>query len=245
MQMCDEITVSTQYLRDYYRSKVDHPNISVITNSIPYFWMGHYYNEELILKNYQKHKHKPRILYAGSANHFFSEYCNPNIVDDFYHVREAILENMHRYTFVFVGAFPRCLQEQIKDRSIEFYEWKTMDMYPNFLANLEINMWIAPLADNNFNKAKSDLKFLEASALGHPIACQDLCTYAVAPIRFQTGKQMIEKLDETLRDQDVFLKASRKARQLLQGRWLENPENIGKYEDIYQFSYGDPRRKYV
>jgi hypothetical protein len=245
MQMCDEITVSTQFLRDYYRAKTEHPNISVIPNSIPYFWMGYYHNEELILRNYRRHKNKPRILYAGSANHFFSEYCSPNTLDDFSHVREAILKNMHKYKFVFVGAMPLCLKDEIIKGNIEFYDWKTMDVYPNFLANLEINMWIAPLADNVFNKAKSDLKFLEASALGLPIACQDLCTYAVAPIRFQTGEQMIQKLDQTLENEEVFIKASRKGRELIQGRWLENPENIGKYLDIYQYSYGDPRRKYV
>ena len=106
-------------------------------------------------------------------------------------------------------------------------------------------MCIAPLNNNIFNKGKSDLKFLEAAALGLPIACQDMCTYTSAPIRFQTGMQMIQKIQDTLATEESFLAASRHARSLIEGRWLEREENINKYLDVYLFPYGDARRKYI
>jgi hypothetical protein len=36
---------------------------------------------------------------------------------------------------------------------------------------------IAPLLDNEFNHAKSNIKFLESSALGTPCICQNISTY--------------------------------------------------------------------
>ena len=64
--------------------------------------------------------------------------------------------------------------------------------YPGLLDSLEPNMLIAPLADNTFNKAKSDLKYIESCCYGLPIACQDLCTYQDAPYKFTTGDEMID-----------------------------------------------------
>ena len=43
------------------------------------------------------------------------------------------------------------------------------------------------LEDSNFNKAKSDLKFIEACAFGIPSVMQDLCTYDAAFHKFKTA----------------------------------------------------------
>ncbi|MBP1805034.1 glycosyltransferase [Rubellimicrobium aerolatum] len=53
--------------------------------------------------------------------------------------------------------------------------------YPDFVRWLrEVVDWdiaLIPLADDRFNRAKSDLKFIEAAALGTAIACSDVPTY--------------------------------------------------------------------
>lgn len=243
--LCDEVTVSTPFLRDYYLKETSQKNITVIPNAPPEFWIGHFYNEKTLLKNYKTHKNKPRIIYAGASGHFHYSEDGRVIPDDFTHVKEAVMSTADRYKWIFVGGFPTSLVSLVKAGIIEYHPWQTLDKYPKFLASLEASMCIAPLLENDFNKAKSDLKFLEASCLGLPVACQDISTFAVAPIRFKTGEEMIKRLDETLESEETFLKASRRARALIEHRWLERDENIGKYLDVYCFPFGDPRRKYV
>ena len=106
-------------------------------------------------------------------------------------------------------------------------------------------MFIAPLCNNNFNKAKSDLKYIEASALGLPIACQDICTYEDAPIKFNTGDEMIDKIKETLSDERRFIKESVNGRNVAEGRFLETEKNLYQYYDNYMYDQGDPERKYL
>ncbi len=244
MELCDEITVSTVYLRDYYLKKTNQKKITVIPNYPPMFWIGDLYSEENLLRNYRKHKGRPRILYAGASGHFAADPTG-NTIDDFYHVKDAIAKTADEFKWVFVGGFPVSLMHLIQAGKVESLPWQTMDAYPRTLASIGVNMAIAPLADNSFNRAKSDLKYLEASALGIPIACQDICTYANAPIRFRTGDEMIEKIREVLRTEESFIEHSRAGRRAIESRWLERDENYGKYLDVYQFPYGDPRRKYV
>jgi hypothetical protein len=166
-------------------------------------------------------------------------------VDDFYHVKEAITKTVDEFTWVFVGAFPIGLTPLVRAGKIESIAWQTMDAYPRKLSTLEVSMAIAPLADLPFNRAKSDLKYLEASALGIPIACQDMCTYANAPIRFRTGEEMIEQIRTTLRTEEEFIEHSRAARRAIENRWLEREENYGRYLDLYRFPHGSPLRKYL
>ncbi len=244
MELCDEVTVTTHALRDYYLEHTKQKNITVIPNYLPRFWIGHVYDEELLRRNYRKNRARPRILFAGSSNHFEHEPMKvEDIVDDFSHVREAVLSSMGEFEWVFVGAMPMYLIPYKDKGYMQYYSWKTMDAYPDFLSKLNINMCIAPLNENRFNECKSDLKFLEASALGLPIACQDMCTYAIAPIRFKTGEEMLTKIRETLRTEDAFIEASREGRRLIETRWLENKENIGKYAELYTYPYGDYRRR--
>jgi hypothetical protein len=41
----------------------------------------------------------------------------------------------------------------------------------------KMDLLIAPLVDNPFNRCKSNIKWLEFSALGIPMAGQNICTY--------------------------------------------------------------------
>ena len=102
---------------------------------------------------------------------------------------------------------------------------------------------VAPLQNNNFNKSKSDLKYIEASAFGLPIACQDLCTYANAPIKFNTGAEMIDQIVTTLKDADKYKSTCKKARQYADTRWLETDSNLDCYMELYTTPFGDKSRK--
>ena len=69
MQMCDEITVTCDYMKNYYIDKTGNKNVTVIPNYPPRYWLDQY-DEDMVEKNYSKRKNKPRVLYAGSGAHF-------------------------------------------------------------------------------------------------------------------------------------------------------------------------------
>ena len=242
MELCDEVTVSTPYLREYLLNKTSQKKISVVPNFIPYNWMGSYYSEEQILSRYRKNKERPKILYSGSSSHFDTHRITDNERDDFFHVRDMIIETRNEFEWIFVGSHPPSISPYLRSGEMQYFSWKNLIEYPQFLSSLGCSMAVAPLMENDFNRAKSDIKFLEAAALGLPIACQDMCTYAIAPIRFKTGKEMIEKIRDTLRSEESLIDAARAGRKLLEYRWLENKDNLGKFLDLYHYSYGDPRR---
>ena len=241
MAMCDEITVTCPFMRDYYKEKTGNNNVTVIPNFMPKFWIGQYYNHNRTMESFDKHKRKPRILYAGSGAHFDVDQ-RVKFKDDFEHVNNVIRSTVDKYTWVFLGAHPLPLGDLVRSGKVEFHPWRRLYEYGQGLYDLNCNMMVAPLQDNIFNKSKSDLKYIEASALGLPIACQDLCTYENAPIKFKTGDEMIDQIDYTLSDRKRYKSLCRKARQYADTRWLEDDKNIDCYTELYQYSVGDPRR---
>lgn len=244
MSLCDEITVTCDFMKDYYMSKTGNKNITVIPNFMPKFWLGHYYDLQKNMINLDKYKKRPRILYAGSGAHFDVDN-RVKQKDDFEHVNEVIRKTVDKYQWVFLGAFPLPLTDLIRNGKIEFHQWKRLYEYGQGINDLNVNMMVAPLQNNNFNKSKSDLKYIEASAFGLPIACQDLCTYKPAPIKFVTGAEMIDRIDETLRDADRYKSICKKARQYADTRWLENDENIDCYVELYTTPFGSKERKNI
>ena len=241
MEICDEITVTCPFMRDYYASKTNNKNVTVIPNFMPKFWIGGKSDINRTMESYEKNKRKPRILYAGSGAHFDVEN-RTKFRDDFEHVNDVIRRTVDKYQWVFLGAHPLPIRDLIQNGKIEFHPWKRLYEYGQGLYDLNVNMIVAPLQDSTFNKAKSDLKYIEACALGLPIACQDLCTYENAPIKFRTGDEMIDQIENTLKDRKRYKSLCKKSSQYAETRWLEDDINIDCYTELYQYGVGDPKR---
>ncbi|MCH9617342.1 MAG: hypothetical protein SP4CHLAM5_07330 [Chlamydiia bacterium] len=243
MELCDEIILSTPFLKEYYIQKGIETKCSVISNKIPYFWAGNYYHEDQMIKNYRNHKHRPRILYAGATSHI--HFRGEPGKDDFSHVIEAIKSSIHQFKWVFLGAIPWELLPNKEAEEVEFYEFEVIERYPKRVASLECSMMIAPLADHIFNYAKADVKFQEACSHGMPIACQDIIPYKHCPIRFDTGEKMLEVIRDTLKNEESYLKACRVGRHMVDKLWLELPENTAQYEELFTYPYADKRRVHI
>jgi hypothetical protein len=240
MEICDEITVTCPFMQDYYKSKTNNKNVTVIPNFMPKFWLGGKSNINRTMESYDKNKRKPRILYAGSGAHFDVEN-RTKYRDDFEHVNDVIRRTADKYQWVFIGAHPLPLRDLIQNGKVEFHPWKRLYEYGQGLYDLNVNLIVAPLQDNTFNRAKSDLKYIEACALGLPIVCQDICTYENAPIRFKTGDEMIDQINN-LKDRSRYKSLCKKASQYADTRWLEDDRNIDCYTELYQYSVNDPKR---
>tara|TARA_R110002020_G_scaffold27694_4_gene89224 strand:+ start:611 stop:1834 length:1224 start_codon:yes stop_codon:yes gene_type:complete len=242
MSEVDEITVTCKFMADYYKEKTGNKNITVIPNYPPKWWIGNFYDPAEIARRYHKHRKKPRIIYPASGAHFDVDN-RVNQRDDFFHVNDVIRKTVNKYQWVFVGAYPLTLQDLVASGKIEFHPWQRLLEYPALLHGLEPNMLIAPLEDNTFNKAKSDLKYIEACCYGIPIACQDLCTYEEAPYRFKTGDEMMDHIRYCLKNKNTYMQISKASRAVADKRWLELDSNIDKYVELYRHPYKHPERK--
>jgi len=242
MQTCNEITVTNKFMQDYYIEKTGNKNVTVVPNFIPKFWMDRYFDFTKIKENYQKYKKKPRVVYCGSGAHFDIENRIKQ-KDDFYHVNDAIRKTVDKFQWVFVGGFPITLKDLIQQKKIEYHEWTNLVDYPAYINSKNPTVFYAPLEDSNFNKAKSDLKFIEGCALGIPTICQDLCTYSTAFHKFKTGDDLISKIEYLTNDYKKYIKEVKRARSYMKSRWME--DNINFYTELYSFPYGDPKRKNI
>lgn len=245
MAMCDEITVTCDFMKDYYMAKTGNKNITVIPNYPPEFWIGNYFNPRKVEDNFRKFccgkNAKPRVLYPGSGAHFDVEN-RVNQDDDFAHVREMVAKTAHKFQWVFMGAFPLPLRDFVKQGLIEFHPWKRLYDYPKMIADLNVNAIVAPLRDNTFNRAKSDLKFIEAGCFGIPAVCQDLVTYSNSLIKFNTGDEMIDQLDKLFKNSNHYKAMCKAHRDVAETRFLELDNNIDKYKELYTLPYKDPKR---
>lgn len=248
INIVDEVTVTCKFMRDLYIDKTGKKEITVIPNFMPYWWIGHQYDYKNIIANFDKHKQKPRILYTGSGAHFDLAQQNGNI-DDFTHVLKFIIDNRHKYQFVFYGGVPTGLHPYVSSGEIEFHPWTTLMNYPSDIAKLQPQLTIAPLEDNNFNKSKSDIKFIEAAQLGIPCLCQDLVTYSSAPehLRFTDADDLAEKVDRILnwKNKANYYRMIPELRQKGAERFLELPHNVGCFLEAIDTPWKSLDRKYL
>jgi hypothetical protein len=152
INLCDEVSVTCDFMKNLYQERTGKKEITVIPNFPAKFWIGNYFNPNRINDLYEKNKKKPRVLYAGSGAHFDVEN-RVGQKDDFEHVIKAIIDSRHKYQWVFLGAFPPAMRPYIERGEIEFHKWQRLYDYPQKIYDLGVQMMVAPLQDNSFNKA--------------------------------------------------------------------------------------------
>ena len=248
INMVDEVTVTCDFMRRLYQEKTGQQKITVIPNFVPNSWMGQLFDPRKIERAFEANKRKPRILYTGSGAHYDVDNKTGG-KDDMSGVRDFIRKTVDKYQWLFVGAFPPQLQDLVQQRKIEFYPWQPLLRYPYFIASLDAQLMVAPLQNNDFNKAKSDIKFIEASILGIPCLCQDMETYSTAPsyLRFSTVEEFEAKIEKILnhKKKNKYFQNVHKLRELGQKRILEIDSNIGAHLEALNTPYGSSEREFL
>ena len=91
-------------------------------------------------------------------------------------VLEIVMEKYPQVSMHFIGwiGFDSIGLEQFKDRII-VEDWVSIESLPYAMQNFDIN--ICPLIDNQFNRCKSGLKWMQGAALGIPSICSPLPPY--------------------------------------------------------------------
>lgn len=240
MKNMDEITVTCDYMKQYYQEKTGNKRITVIPNYAPKFWLDRFYDKKRVQDLYEKNKKRPRILYSGSGTHL-DVLNRTGLKDDFHHVVEAIIKARKKFKFVFKGCFPMLVKPYIDNGEMEYIDWSPLHDYPQGLYDTNCNAVYAPLVDNVFNRSKSNIKIIESAALGMPGAFQDMCTYSMADHKFTTGSDLIDQLDYITSDFDRYMKASENSRKFAEGLWME--DHLDEYNALYFTEWGSKERK--
>lgn len=239
---CDLITVTTDELKNIYVERLNQSpdKVVVIPNYLPRWWIGESFNLDISMKQWEAQHNRPHIAFACSTNHFDVNNVNDG-VDDFTAIIPWIKKNIEKYQFIFVGGVPQQLKEEAKAGKIIAQPPSDLFNYPREMRFRQIDLLIAPLINNRFNRCKSNIKWLEMSALGIPMIGQNICTYNKYTDQvFDTTDDIdkwIDKLFFRNDSKEFTANLIVKNRKLVDGvtqndgYWLE--KNISKYYNLY------------
>jgi glycosyltransferase involved in cell wall biosynthesis/GT2 family glycosyltransferase/SAM-dependent methyltransferase len=158
LSKCDRLVLSTEFLADTYRHFID--DIKVVPNRLQKdVWVP--------LKSKKRTSLKPRVGWAGGSTH----------EGDLILLKEIIEQTRDEVDWVFFGMCP----EEIRPLLAEFHDLVPIEQYPAYLASLNLDIAVAPLATTPFNQGKSNLRLLEYGALGIPVVCTDIDPYQNSP----------------------------------------------------------------
>lgn len=244
LDMCDEVTVTCDFMKEYFDEKMGTKKSTVIPNYLLRWWFDRYYNLGELVKNFEKNKKKPVVSIFASGTHVdVTNRANQN--DDFAKVVPAIIKSRKDFKYQFYGCYPLPLKPFIDRGEIIFKEWTPLPEFPGAMANSGTQVTFAALQDNNFNRAKSNIKLLEAAALGIPCVCPDMCTYKDATLKYSTSDEFIDCLKTATKNQTAYADLCKKSRAYADNFWLEDEKNLMKHYEAYFTPYGSSERKYL
>lgn len=136
--------------------------------------------------------------------------------------------------------------------NVEWHPAVKADVYYDKINSLKLDMMLIPREDNYFNRAKSNLKFLEASMLEIPCICQSFpdkqSPYEVNPedtkhlLLATNTEDWIEKIETLIKDKELRRKMGKDAREYVEENY--NIETKGEmWVDAYKSILWLPRGK--
>jgi hypothetical protein len=244
LSMMDEIVVTCDYFKDYMIEKSGNTNVTVVPNYLMKWWFDRYYNLGDLIKKYEKNKKKPIIAIFASGTHV--DVANRvNQQDDFAAVVQHIVKTRMDFSWHFYGSFPLSLKPFIDNGQIKYFPWVQLPDFPATMANSGAQMTFAALQDNHFNRCKSNIKLIEAGAIGLPCVCPDMVTYKDAFLKYNSGDEFIDLIKSTLKNQTTYAEQCKKARAHAEKFWLDDEQNLMKHHEIYFTPFGSKDRKYL
>ncbi|MCX8017445.1 MAG: hypothetical protein N2690_06060, partial [Rhodocyclaceae bacterium] len=152
--LCDRLVVTTEPLAEAFAPFAK--DIRIVPNYLDRNkWGG--------LAPRRRTGNKPRVGWAGGVSH----------TGDLALIIDLVKATASEVDWVFMGF---CLEE-IKPYVKELVPGIATPQYPAKLATLDLDLAVAPLAENAFNECKSNLRLLEFGALGWPVIASDVGPY--------------------------------------------------------------------
>lgn len=152
MAECERVTTTTEPMAEWLRS-LGAKDVRVVPNLIA----------QSFFKEREPRIHgKVRVGWAGGMSH-------DGDLENLRHAMETIGDDV---TWVFMGAQP-----DNPPCRVEFHEGVGVVSYLDVMSKLDIDLMLAPLEDNQFNRCKSNLRLLETGAIGAAVIAQDIPPY--------------------------------------------------------------------
>ena len=156
LNYCDRITTTTIPMSHWLETLAPKDcQIDVVPNALPV---------ARLRERKARTSGKLRIGFAGGISH----------TGDLTLLRQAMETIGEEVTWVFFGMSP-----DDPPCTVEFHEGVATTLYLDKMASLDLDLMLAPLDDNPFNRCKSNLRLIEAAAVGAAIIAQDLPPYHV------------------------------------------------------------------
>ncbi len=236
LKYADHITVATQGIADYIKTKTTVP-ITIIPNCFnPLDWTTQRIQREGL-----------RIGFAGSTTH----------VDDLLEVLPAIakLQKEHKFTFVIMGfgqhdyeswlsifrfsSTPEAnlaldqMELMMKDITFEWVPYIDFDKYPETLTNLSLDIGICPLKDTPFNNCRSSSKAMEYTLSGALAIASDVQAYKSDPTSILVKDKQWESTLETY-IKNPELRKENHAKHL---KWIHENRNVHNKIELLKSIY--------
>ncbi|HJV26689.1 MAG TPA: glycosyltransferase [Aromatoleum sp.] len=197
LDLCDRAVVSTEPLAELCRPLID--DVVVMPNCLEWDIWGK-------LEPVHAPGEKPRVGWIGAQQHY----------GDLEHIFPVVEELADEVDWIFMGMCPPEIRPFVK----EAHGWTHgLSAYAYKMSTLNLDLAIAPLDQNPFNEAKSNLRLLEYGAMGWPVVCTDIYPYQDAPATRvpNRAKAWINAIREILSDRDAARAQGQQLRQ-----WVEN-----------------------
>jgi glycosyltransferase involved in cell wall biosynthesis len=233
LKAADIITCTTPYLKSKIEKDTD-KKVRVVPNSLDVsYWRERAGNNK-----------KLRIGYAASDSHWQElDFILDVLID---------LQKDYDFEVVFIGLginslkhavhLPHCgrlaksiLNKLPKLKNLETTEWVPFYKYPQFLAKANLDIGLAPLIDNEFNRCRSCIKFYEYALVNTPTIASDVIPYNtelkfLAKNKFADWKNKIRLLmeDEKLRKN----LAEEQREWVIKNRDIE--DNVVLWENVFE-----------
>jgi glycosyltransferase involved in cell wall biosynthesis len=201
MSHSDRLIVATEPLQEAYSKYIS--DIKLVPNYLETArWLGLKSNKQM------RNGKKLRVGWAGGGQHHGDlEFIVPVI--------EATKDEVD---WIFMGM---CL-DQIRPYIKEYHAGVAFDLYPQKLADLDLDLAVAPLEYNNFNMAKTNLRLLEYGVLGWPVLCSDITPYRNAPVTLvgNNVNHWIKAIREKIHEPDALVKEGQALQQWVLDNYL-------------------------
>lgn len=217
IRACQRVTVSTEPLKQVLQRF--NPDVRVLPNMLP----DAYWPTEAKPPNMTDDL---VIGWAGSPTHYED-------LADVARVVPQLLDEYPKLDVWLAGVLPGDFPEHER---LRYLNPVPIEDYAHLLYNFDIG--IAPLLDNRFNTAKSDLKLVEYSAIGLPIVASRVLPYekSVRPgetaLLANNPKDWLRHLRALIEDPELRAKLGANAR-----TWSETRLMSGSYR-LWEKAYG-------
>lgn len=214
----DGVIVSTEHLRNRFARF--NRNTIVVPNAL---------DDTLISSSSRTSNSKHKVIgYMGTYTH------HKDIMMIAQALREVLRKNPNNLRLEFVGGVHETTLDVFADLPVRRLDIKGNGEYPVFVPwmneNIRWDLAIAPLEDNSFTRCKSDIKFLDYSALGIAGVYSRVAAYEHTVRHLETGyladnntEDWVEGLERVLADDSLRRRLAEQAREyVLSSRTLKH-----------------------